>query len=36
MAAWKTVLSEQEVADVAEFVFQYFIQPSGDAVKKKP
>lgn len=36
MAAWKTVLSEQEVADVAEFVFQHFIQPSGDAVKKKP
>jgi mono/diheme cytochrome c family protein len=35
MAAWKTVLSEQEIADVAEFVFQNFIQPSADAVKKK-
>ncbi len=36
MPAWKTVLSEQEIADVAEFVFQSFIQPPADTVKKKP
>ncbi len=28
MPAWGKVLSNQEIADVAEFVFQNFIQPS--------
>ena len=28
MPAWGKVLSEQQIADVAEFVFQAFIQPS--------
>lgn len=41
MPAWRTVLSEQEIADVAEFVFQTFIHPGSepslplDPVKKK-
>jgi mono/diheme cytochrome c family protein len=29
MPAWNKVLSPQEIADVAEFVFQQFIQPAG-------
>lgn len=41
MPAWRTVLSEQEIADVAEFVFQAYINAGGDgaalleSVKKK-
>jgi mono/diheme cytochrome c family protein len=37
MPAWKQVLSEQEIADVAEFVFRQFIRPAVDAsrVEKK-
>jgi mono/diheme cytochrome c family protein len=31
MPAWKYVLSEQEMANVAEFVFRSFIQPSPSA-----
>ncbi|MDO8991397.1 MAG: c-type cytochrome [Sideroxyarcus sp.] len=30
MPAWKQVLSEQEIADVAEFVFRQFIRPAVD------
>ena len=30
MPAWRTVLSEQEIADLAEFVFQTFISPEDD------
>jgi mono/diheme cytochrome c family protein len=33
MPAWKTVLSDQEIANVAEFVFESFIDPK--AFKKK-
>jgi mono/diheme cytochrome c family protein len=40
MPAWSTVLSEQEIADVAEFVFTAFVHPmpaapAGAAQKKK-
>lgn len=41
MPAWRTVLSEQEIADVAEFVFQAYIDAGGEgaslleAAKKK-
>lgn len=34
MPAWGKVLSNQEIADVAEFVFQNFIQPSQLVGKK--
>jgi len=30
MPAWRTVLSEQEIANLAEFVFQTFISPEDD------
>jgi cytochrome c oxidase cbb3-type subunit III len=30
MPAWRTVLSEQEIADVAEFVFQAYIEPDDE------
>ncbi|MDX8384966.1 MAG: cytochrome c [Gallionella sp.] len=30
MPAWRTVLSDQEIADLAEFVFQTFISPEND------
>ncbi len=30
MPAWSTVLSDQEIADLAEFVFQTFISPEDD------
>jgi len=33
MPAWKTVLSDQEIADVAEFVFETFVHPASG--KKK-
>lgn len=33
MPAWNKVLSPQEIANVAEFVFQKFIQPGSDADK---
>lgn len=41
MPAWSTVLDEQQIANVAEFVFTSFIRPSGAAPetpvhKKKP
>ncbi|RMH20607.1 MAG: hypothetical protein D6698_03900 [Gammaproteobacteria bacterium] len=41
MPAWSKVLSDQQIADVAEFVFQAFIQEKGigesaEAVDKKP
>lgn len=38
MPAWKTVLDEQQIADVAEFVFSTFVHPSSPAdgtAKKK-
>lgn len=38
MPAWSSVLSEQEIADVAEFVFTAFVAPTGGAAagqKKK-
>lgn len=35
MPAWKYVLSEQEMANVAEFVFRSFIQPSPSATAGK-
>lgn len=36
MPAWKTVLDEQQIADVAEFVFSTFVHPpAGGADKKK-
>lgn len=34
MPAWSKVLSEQEIADVAEFVFQRFIQPPAGNLKQ--
>lgn len=34
MPAWSKVLSEQEIADVAEFVFQRFIQPPAGNMKQ--
>lgn len=34
MPAWGKVLSPQEIADVSEFVFQRFIQPTADVAKK--
>ena len=36
MPAWSTVLSEQEIANVAEYVFQQFIQNKSSELKKKP
>ena len=33
MPAWDKVLTPQEIANVAEFVFQQFIHPSSDATK---
>jgi mono/diheme cytochrome c family protein len=33
MPAWKTVLDEQQIANVAEFVFEAFVHPRAD--KKK-
>jgi mono/diheme cytochrome c family protein len=33
MPAWKQVLSAQEIANVAEFVFQQFIQPGNESSK---
>lgn len=36
MPAWSKVLSEQEMTDVAEFVFVRFIRPSGAAKGSKP
>ena len=33
MPAWNKVLSQQEIANVAEFVFQKFIQPGSEAGK---
>ena len=35
MPAWKTVLNAQEMADVAEYVFQQFIQNNGLNTEKK-
>jgi len=35
MPAWSSVLSEQEIADVAEFVFTAFIAPTPEPQKKK-
>jgi len=34
MPAWSKVLTEQEIANVSEFVFQSFIQPGQQAAKK--
>jgi len=34
MPAWSKVLSDQQIADVSEFVFQSFIQPSQKAAAK--
>lgn len=36
MPAWKQVLSPQEIANVAEFVFQRFIQAETDTAKAAP
>lgn len=36
MPAWSKVLSDQEIADVAEYVFVAFIQPSGQPTPKQP
>ena len=36
MPAWGTVLSPQQVADVAEFVYQDFIHPNPDEIKPQP
>ena len=33
MPAWDKVLTQQEIANVAEFVFQRFIQPAAGSVK---
>jgi mono/diheme cytochrome c family protein len=35
MPAWSKVLSNQQIADVAEFVFEDFIQPSPDEVESQ-
>lgn len=35
MPAWSKVMSEQEMADVSEYVFQSFIQTGGKAAKAK-
>ncbi|MBI5897942.1 MAG: c-type cytochrome [Rhodocyclales bacterium] len=35
MPAWSKVLSDQEIANVAEFVFQRFVQPRQKATKSK-
>ncbi|MDR2877948.1 MAG: c-type cytochrome [Chromatiales bacterium] len=35
MPAWKTVLDEQQIADVAEFVFTAFVHPPVDGGTKK-
>ncbi|MCC6303323.1 MAG: c-type cytochrome [Gammaproteobacteria bacterium] len=35
MPAWSSVLSDQEIADVAEFVFTAFIAPAPETQKKK-
>ncbi len=34
MPAWKTVLSEQQIADVAEYVFRAFIHPADEALEQ--
>ena len=36
MPAWGKVLTPQQLADVAEFVFQDFIHPNPDAIKTQP
>ena len=36
MPAWGTVLSPQQVADVAEFVYQDFIHPNPDEIEPEP
>ena len=36
MPAWGTVLSQQQVADVAEFVYQDFIHPNPDEIEPQP
>jgi len=36
MPAWGTVLSPQQVADVAEFVYQDFIHPNPDEIEPQP
>lgn len=36
MPAWNKVISEQEIANVAEFVFQNFIAPEGGKQEAKP
>lgn len=36
MPAWNKVISDQEIADVAEFVFQNFIAPAGGKQEAKP
>jgi mono/diheme cytochrome c family protein len=33
MPAWNKVLNQQEIANVAEFVFQKYIQPGSEAGK---